>query len=76
VYDVCAPQGVLGMSWCPQDHSLLLSCSKDNRTICWDVATTDVVCELPSSGNWNFDVQVRRCFSVASVVAKVAFTLL
>ncbi|KAF6262154.1 hypothetical protein COO60DRAFT_1470516 [Scenedesmus sp. NREL 46B-D3] len=50
-------KGVLGMSWCPQDHSLLLSCSKDNRTICWDVATTDVVCELPSSGNWNFDVQ-------------------
>lgn len=53
-------QGVLGMSWCPQDHSLLLSCSKDNRTICWDVNTTDVVCELPSQDNWNFDVQVQH----------------
>jgi protein transport protein SEC31 len=55
-------QGVLGMSWCQQDHSLLLSCSKDGRTICWDVNTTDVVCELASHGhdNWNFDVQVRE----------------
>ena len=32
-------QGVLGMSWCPQDPTLLLSSGKDNRTICWDVTT-------------------------------------
>ena len=30
-------QGVLGMSWCPQDSSFLLSSGKDNRTLCWDV---------------------------------------
>lgn len=30
-------KGVLGMSWCPQDSSFLLSSAKDNRTICWDV---------------------------------------
>jgi WD40 repeat protein len=68
-------QGVLGMSWCPQDHSLLLSCSKDNRTICWDVATTDVVCELPSSGNWNFDVQV-RCLDVLLLLLLLLLALL
>lgn len=55
---VCVVQGVLGMSWCPQDHSLLLSCSKDQRTICWDVSSTDIVCELPNSETWSYDVQV------------------
>lgn len=30
-------KGVLGMSWCPQDATFLLSSAKDNRTICWDV---------------------------------------
>lgn len=53
-----AVQGVLGMSWCPQDASFVLSCSKDNRTICWDVASAEVYCELPPTNNWNFDVQV------------------
>jgi protein transport protein SEC31 len=51
-------KGVLGMAWCQHDPGLLLSCSKDCRTICWEVATTDVLCELPASGNWDFDVQV------------------
>jgi hypothetical protein len=53
------------MSWCPQDHSLLLSCSKDQRTICWDVSSTDIVCEAPAKDTWAFDVQVRgvrACF--------------
>jgi hypothetical protein len=46
------------MSWCPQDHTLLLSCSKDQRTICWDVNSTDIVCEMPNRDTWSFDVQV------------------
>ncbi len=54
------PQGVLGMSWCQQDPSLLLSSAKDNRTVVWDVGTTDVMTELPTGTNWNFDVQVGR----------------
>lgn len=83
------------MSWCPTDTSYLLTCAKDNRTICWDTISGDVsslmfyflffytpslfiirclnisinqettlifsfpmqiVCELPASTNWNFDV--------------------
>ena len=46
------------MAWSPHDAALLLSSAKDNRTICWDVYTTEVMCELPASSNWNFDVQV------------------
>lgn len=46
------------MAWSPHDSSLLLSSGKDNRTICWDVHSGDIVCET-SGSNWNFDVQVR-----------------
>ncbi|EFJ51095.1 hypothetical protein VOLCADRAFT_120559 [Volvox carteri f. nagariensis] len=49
-------KGVLALAWSPHDSSLLLSSGKDNRTICWDVQSGDIVCEL-SSANWNFDVQ-------------------
>jgi hypothetical protein len=53
-------QGVLGMSWCQHDANLVLSSGKDCRTICWDVASGQVYCELPPSSHWNFDVQVRQ----------------
>ena len=34
--------GVIAMSWCPNDSSYLLTCAKDNRTICWDTVTAEV----------------------------------
>ncbi|XP_020519257.1 protein transport protein SEC31 homolog B isoform X2 [Amborella trichopoda] len=49
-------KGVIAMSWCPIDGAFLLTCAKDNRTICWDTFTGEIVCELPASTNWNFDV--------------------
>lgn len=49
-------KGVIAMSWCPYDSSYLLTCAKDNRTICWDTTSGEIVCELPASTNWNFDV--------------------
>ncbi|URE34598.1 transport protein [Musa troglodytarum] len=49
-------KGVIAMSWCPYDCSFLLTCAKDNRTICWDTTTGEMVCELPASTNWNFDI--------------------
>ncbi|KAJ6385250.1 hypothetical protein OIU77_028438 [Salix suchowensis] len=49
-------KGVIGMSWCPNDSSYLLTCAKDNRTICWNTVTEEIVCELPAGTNWNFDV--------------------
>ncbi|CAH9098983.1 unnamed protein product [Cuscuta epithymum] len=49
-------KGVIAMSWCPIDSSYLLTCAKDNRTICWDVLSGEIASELPSGTNWNFDV--------------------
>ncbi|GER45356.1 transport protein SEC31 [Striga asiatica] len=49
-------KGVIGMSWCPMDSSYLLTCAKDNRTICWDTVSGEIVAELPAGTNWNFDV--------------------
>ena len=34
--------GVIAMSWCPSDSSYLLTCAKDNRTICWDIVSGEV----------------------------------
>ncbi|KAJ1425674.1 hypothetical protein B484DRAFT_451002 [Ochromonadaceae sp. CCMP2298] len=41
-------EGLLSVSWCPNDASLLLSCAKDNSTILWDLFTLQPVYELPS----------------------------
>ncbi|XP_051146735.1 protein transport protein SEC31 homolog B-like [Andrographis paniculata] len=49
-------KGVIAMSWCPIDSSYLLTCAKDNRSICWDTVTGEIVAELPAGTNWNFDV--------------------
>ncbi|KAK1420267.1 hypothetical protein QVD17_21715 [Tagetes erecta] len=49
-------KGVVAMSWCPNDSTYLLTCAKDNRTICWDTNSAEIVSELPSGTNWNFDV--------------------
>ncbi|XP_042408152.1 protein transport protein SEC31 homolog B-like isoform X1 [Zingiber officinale] len=49
-------KGIIAMSWCPYDSNFLLTCAKDNRTICWDTTSGEIVCELPASTNWNFDV--------------------
>ncbi|CAA0808925.1 Protein transport protein SEC31 homolog B [Striga hermonthica] len=49
-------KGVIAMSWCPIESSYLLTCAKDNRTICWDTVSGEIVAELPAGTNWNFDV--------------------
>ncbi|XP_076949538.1 protein transport protein SEC31 homolog B-like isoform X2 [Bidens hawaiensis] len=49
-------KGVVAMSWCPIDSTYLVTCGKDNRTICWDTNSTEIVSELPAGTNWNFDV--------------------
>ncbi|KAJ0809958.1 putative transcription factor WD40-like family [Helianthus annuus] len=49
-------KGVVAMSWCPHDSAYLLTCAKDNRTICWDTNSAEIVSELPAGTNWNFDV--------------------
>eukprot|EP00211_Chloroparvula_japonica_P000131 CAMPEP_0119125334 /NCGR_PEP_ID=MMETSP1310-20130426/4646_1 /TAXON_ID=464262 /ORGANISM="Genus nov. species nov., Strain RCC2339" /LENGTH=1095 /DNA_ID=CAMNT_0007115393 /DNA_START=21 /DNA_END=3304 /DNA_ORIENTATION=+ len=68
-------KGVLSLAWCQADSSLMLSSGKDNRTICWDTDSGEPLCELPSSGNWNFDVQwsptTPGLFSAASFDGRV-----
>lgn len=70
-------QGISGLSWCPQDPSLLMSSGKDGRTVVWDVNAADIVCETTShGGGFNFDVQwcptTAGVFSTASFEGKVA----
>ncbi len=40
-------RGILGMSWCDFDTSMLLTCGKDNRTLCWNPNTGQVRLCLP-----------------------------
>lgn len=51
-------KGIWALSWCPMDYDLLLSCAKDNRTLCWNVKTGEMLRELEHNPqSWNFDVQ-------------------
>src|SRR5215469_6449914 len=50
-------QGILSLSWCQQDGRLLLSCGKDNRTICWNVLTGEALGEFPIVTNWTFQTR-------------------
>lgn len=47
-------QGVLSLSWCEQDSTLLLSCGKDNRTLVWNPLTGERYGEFPEVTNWTF----------------------
>eukprot|EP00003_Mantamonas_plastica_P027869 TRINITY_DN6107_c0_g1_i3.p1 TRINITY_DN6107_c0_g1~~TRINITY_DN6107_c0_g1_i3.p1 ORF type:complete len:451 (+),score=61.60 TRINITY_DN6107_c0_g1_i3:94-1353(+) len=39
-------RGILSVSWCPNDSGLLLTCGKDNRTLCWNPNTGEILCEV------------------------------
>ncbi|QDS73681.1 hypothetical protein FKW77_002890 [Venturia effusa] len=47
-------QGILSLAWNEQDPNLLVSCGKDNRTICWNVKTGEPFGEYPIVTNWTF----------------------
>ncbi|XP_046716918.1 protein transport protein Sec31A isoform X9 [Silurus meridionalis] len=49
-------RGVLAIAWSLADPELLLSCGKDNRILCWNPNTAELLYELPSS-QWCFDIQ-------------------
>ncbi|XP_070706326.1 protein transport protein Sec31A [Pempheris klunzingeri] len=50
-------RGVLAIAWSLADPELLLSCGKDNRILCWNPNTGEVLYELPTSSQWCFDIQ-------------------
>lgn len=49
--------GALGLSWCRQDPDLLLSCGKDNRTICWNPRTGEKYGDFVAGSNWAFQTR-------------------
>ena len=63
--------GVLSLSWCRQDSDLLLSCGKDNRTICWSTQTGEAYGEFPVVTNWTF--QTRWNPHNPSIIATASF---
>lgn len=40
-------RGVLGLSWCPKDTDLMISCGKDNKILCWNPNTEVAVSVVP-----------------------------
>uniref|UniRef100_A0A665X3M5 Protein transport protein Sec31A n=1 Tax=Echeneis naucrates TaxID=173247 RepID=A0A665X3M5_ECHNA len=50
-------RGILSISWSQADSELLLSSAKDNRILCWNPNTGEVIYELPTTNQWCFDVQ-------------------
>ena len=67
---------MLSLSWCRQDSDLLLSCGKDNRTICWNPQTGDAYGEFPIVENWTFQTKWNphnpNIFATASFDGKIA----
>ncbi|PGH23518.1 protein transporter SEC31 [Polytolypa hystricis UAMH7299] len=68
--------GVLSLSWCAQDPDLLLSCGKDNRTICWNPQTGQQYGEFPVVTNWTFQTRWNphnpNLFATASFDGKIS----
>ncbi|XP_037815567.1 protein transport protein Sec31A isoform X2 [Lucilia sericata] len=54
-------RGMLGMSWCPRDIDLMVSCGKDNRIFCWNPNTQasegEILSEVATTATWYSDVQ-------------------
>ncbi|KAK6359361.1 protein transport protein S31 [Orbilia brochopaga] len=51
-------QGVLSLDWCKQDPDILLSSGKDNRTICWNPNSGEMLGEFPIGTNWMFQTRL------------------
>ncbi|TRY83273.1 hypothetical protein DNTS_032525 [Danionella cerebrum] len=64
-------RGVLAIAWSEADPELLLSCGKDNRILCWNPNTAEVLYELPTSSQWCFDIQ--WCPRNPAVLSAAAF---
>ena len=48
---------MLSLSWCTQDNSLLLSCGRDNRTVCWNPQTGESYGEVSIVKDWTFQTE-------------------
>ncbi|BFZ64453.1 protein transport protein S31 [Saitoella coloradoensis] len=50
-------KGVLSLSWSKQDSDILLSCGKDNKTLCWNPNSGEMLGEVYNSVNWHFETR-------------------
>ena len=41
-------RGILSVSWRRQDADLLLSCKNDNRALCWNLQSSEIIGEVRS----------------------------
>lgn len=68
-------RGVLGMTWCPTDPELMVSCAKDNKIFCWNANSEDahgeILSEIASTSQWYSDVS--WCPRNPAVVAASSF---
>ncbi|KAK6360257.1 protein transport protein S31 [Orbilia blumenaviensis] len=64
-------QGVLSLDWCKHDPDILLSSGKDNRTICWNPNSGEMLGEFPIGTNWMF--QTRLNPRNPNIVASASF---
>lgn len=68
--------GVLSLSWCLQDPSLLLSCGKDNRNVLWNPQSGQAYGDFPVVTNWTFQTSFNphnpSLFATASFDGKIA----
>ena len=61
----------MSVSWCQQDADLLLSCGKDNRTLCWNPQSGEIIGELPATNDWSF--QTTWCPRNPDLLATASF---
>lgn len=68
-------RGVLGMTLCPTDPELMISCAKDNKILCWNANSEDahgeILSEIASTSQWYSDIS--WCPRNPAIVAASSF---
>lgn len=68
-------RGILGMTSCPSDPELMISCAKDNKILCWNANSEDsngeILSEIASTRQWYSDIS--WCPRNPAVVAASSF---
>ncbi|KAG0170061.1 protein transport protein S31 [Apophysomyces sp. BC1034] len=49
-------KGIMDVSWCRQDSDLLVSSSKDCKTLCWNPNSGELLGEVSQNTKWTFEV--------------------
>lgn len=68
-------RGVLGMTWCPADPELMITCGKDNKILCWNANSEDsqgeILSEIALTSQWYSDIS--WCPRNPAIVAASSF---